>query len=134
MIQMRRNLADIAISMFTTYFQTEEDYVWDRSDIVFALKQHVRLEKHWRRVLPADRFMEIEYSDLVSNTEPTVRRVLEFCGLEWDDACLRSEDNARNVKTPSFWQVRQPVNPRSVDRWRRYEPWLGPLEELVAEV
>jgi tetratricopeptide (TPR) repeat protein len=134
LIQLRRNLTDVALSMFTSYFQTQEEYIWDRADIVFALKQHVRLEEHWRHALPADKFFEVDYRELVTNTEPILRRVLEFCGLEWDDACLRSEENERVVRTPSFWQVRQPINPRSVDRWRKYEPWLGPLAELVAEV
>jgi tetratricopeptide (TPR) repeat protein len=131
LIQLRRNLADVAISMFTTYFQTAEEYVWDRSDIVFALKQHVRLENHWREVLPAGRFLEIDYSDLVTNPEASLRRLLSFCSLEWDESCLRTEDNSRQIHTPSFWQVRQPVNARSVERWRRYEQWLGPIAELV---
>jgi len=56
-----------------------------------------------------------------------------FCGLEWDDACLAPERNQRVVNTASRWQARQPVYTTSVERWRRYEPWLGELRELMAE-
>jgi tetratricopeptide (TPR) repeat protein len=131
LIQLRRNLADVAVSMFTTHFQTGEEYVWDRDDIVFALKQHARLAAHWRKVMPRDRFLEVDYTALVTDPEPTIRRIVEFCGLDWDDACLHPEQNERRVNTPSFWQVRQPLNPGSVDRWRRYDGHLGPFAELV---
>ncbi len=56
-----------------------------------------------------------------------MRRLIAFCRLTWDDACLAQERNSRVVKTPSLWQVRQPVYKTSVERWRRYEPWLGEL-------
>ena len=57
--------------------------------------------------------------------------MIAACGLVWDDACLRPESNPRAVKTPSKWQTRQPIYRTSVARWRRYEPWLGPLRALV---
>jgi hypothetical protein len=63
--------------------------------------------------------------------EPVIRRIIAACGLAWHDACLRPESNPRAVKTPSKWQTRQPIYRTSVARWRRYEPWLGPLRALV---
>jgi len=68
---------------------------------------------------------------LARNPEPTTRRLVDFCGLTWDDACLRPENNDRAVATPSAWQVRQPIYNQAVDRWRRYEPWLGEFRELL---
>ncbi len=59
------------------------------------------------------------------------RRLIAFCGLDWDDACLKPERNGRVVNTASQWQARQPVYDTSIERWRRYEPWLGELRELM---
>lgn len=88
---------------------------------------------HWRSVLPPDRFMEVQYEELVANPEAVTRKMIEFCGLEWDDACLHPERNKRAVRTASVWQARQPVYRTSVARWRNYEPWLGPLRELLPD-
>jgi len=60
-----------------------------------------------------------------------IRRIIAACGLAWNDACLRPERNPRTVKTPSKWQARQPIYRNSVARWRRYEPWLGPLRAFL---
>ena len=82
---------------------------------------------HWREVLPPDRFTEVDYERLVEDREAETRRLVAFVGLDWDDACLAPEKNERSVKTASVWQARQPVYKTSVERWRRYEPWLGEL-------
>ena len=87
--------------------------------------------EYWRRVLPADRFAEVEYEKLVSDREAETRRLIAFCGLDCDDACLQPQRNERAVKTASVWQARQPVYTGSVERWRRFEPWLGELRELL---
>ena len=88
--------------------------------------------EHWRRVLPADRFTEVDYETLVEDREAETRRLVAFVGLDWDDACLAPERNRRAVKTAaSVWQARQPVYTTSVARWRRYEPWLGELRALL---
>ena len=84
-------------------------------------------------MLPADFFTEVEYETLVADREAETRRLVAFCGLEWDDACLAPERNARRIKTASLWQARQPVYRTSLERWRRYEPWLGELRELLPE-
>ena len=77
--------------------------------------------------------MEMSYESLVTDRERQTRRLLEFCGLPWDDACLNPEKNARSVVTPSLWQVRQPVYRTSIDRWKNYEPWLGPFRDLLGQ-
>jgi hypothetical protein len=86
---------------------------------------------HWRRVLPPDSFLEVDYEDLTARPEETARRMIAHVGLEWDDLCLKPEMNARRVKTASRWQVRQPIYRTSVERWRRYEPYLGALRDLA---
>jgi hypothetical protein len=86
---------------------------------------------HWRRVLPPDRFLDIDYEDLITNRHETTRRLIGFVGLSWDEACLQPENNPRLVRTASQWQVRQPVYDTSVGRWCHYEPWLGELRTLL---
>jgi len=124
-IHTRRNPIDTCISIFTTPNRTSDPYANNRENIVFAYEQYLRLMDHWRKVIPADRLFEVTYEQLVADREPLTRKMLEFIGLEWDEACLHPEDNERSVATPSVWQVRQPVYSTSVERWRRYEPWLG---------
>ena len=68
----------------------------------------------------------------MADREGVTRRLVAFCGLDWDDACLEPERNERQVRTASVWQARQPVYKTSVERWRRYEPWLGELRELLS--
>ncbi|MGH7012535.1 MAG: sulfotransferase [Caulobacteraceae bacterium] len=85
---------------------------------------------HWREVLPAERFVEVEYEALIADPEPLTRALVAACGLEWADACLAPHRNPRAVRTASIWQARQPIYASSVARWRRYAPWLGELEEL----
>jgi len=87
--------------------------------------------EHWRAVLPPDRFIDVDYEDLVANREAITRRLIAFTGLGWHDACLEPERNERVVTTMSMWQARQPVYTTSVARWRRYEPWLGELRQLL---
>ena len=83
------------------------------------------------RMMPPDRFTEVEYETLIADREAETRRLVAFCGLDWDDACLIPERNTRLINTASRWQARQPVYTTSVQRWRRYEPWLGELRELL---
>ena len=130
-IHCRRNPVDTCLSIFFADFETRHDYAWDRGDLAFYFRQYERLMDHWRRVLPADRFIEVEYERLIADREAESRRLVAFCGLDWNDSCLAPEQNGRLVTTTSLWQARQPVYATSVDRWRRYEPWLGELRELL---
>jgi tetratricopeptide (TPR) repeat protein len=130
-IHCRRRPIDTCLSIYFTNFLERHDYAWNRGDLVFFYRQYERLMDHWRRVLPSDRFTEVEYEALIAHSEVETRRLIAFCGLDWDDACLAPERNQRVVKTWSMWQARQPVYKTSVERWRRYEPWLGELRELL---
>ncbi len=130
-IHCRRTAIDTALSIHQTHFQPSLAFPTGGAELVAYFRSYQRLVDHWRSVLPADRFIEIHYEDLTRAPEPVIRRIIAACGLAWDDACLRPESNPRAVNTPSKWQARQPVYGTSVARWRRYEPWLGPLRALV---
>ncbi len=130
-IHCRRHPIDTCLSIFFANFSAREDYAWNRGDLVFFHRQYERLMDHWRRALPPSRFTEVQYETLIADREAETRRLIAFCGLDWNDACLRPERNGRVVKTSSLWQARQPVYTTSVGRWRRYAPWLGELRELL---
>jgi hypothetical protein len=129
-IHCRRDPIDTCLSIYFTRFATPQAYAYDRSDLVFYYRHYERLMAHWRTLLPADRLLEIDYESLIADRESLTRRMIAFCGLPWDDKCLEPESNPRRVMTASVWQARQPVYPTSVERWRRYEPWLGELQQL----
>jgi hypothetical protein len=130
-IHCRRTPVDTALSIHQTHFHPSLAFPTGGSELVAWFRGYQRLIDHWRSVLPADRFIEVDYEDLTRQPEPVIRRIVAACGLEWNAACLRPESNPRAVKTPSKWQTRQPIYRSSVERWRRYEPWLGPLRALV---
>jgi Flp pilus assembly protein TadD len=129
LIHCRRHPVDTALSIFTTNFDCE--YAADRGDLAFFFRQYQRLMAHWRHVLPPDRLIDVDYEALVSDPETQARRLIAACGLEWNDACLAPHLNTRTIKTASLWQARQPVYKTSVERWQRYEPWLGEFRELL---
>ncbi len=129
-IHCRRDPIDTCLSIYFTRFATKQPFAYDRGDLVFYYRQYQRLMAHWRDVLPPHRLLEIDYEALIVDREPQTRRMIEFCGLDWDEACLSPELNPRTVRTPSLWQARQPVYRSSIERWRRYEPWLGALSGL----
>src|SRR5579864_268085 len=130
-IHCRRAAVDTALSIHQTHFQPTLAFPTGGAELVAYFRDYQRLIDHWRKVLPADRFIAVDYEDLTRAPEPVIRRIIAGCGLVWDDACLRPEHNPRAVKTPSKWQTRQPIYRTSVARWRRYEAWLGPLRALV---
>jgi tetratricopeptide (TPR) repeat protein len=130
-IHCRRNPIDTCLSIYSTLFDGEMDFAASKSGLALYYKQYARLMDHWRKVLPPDRFTEVRYEKLIANRESETRRLIAFAGLDWDDACLSPERNERTVKTASVWQARQPVYASSVERWRRYEPWLGELATLA---
>jgi len=132
-IHCRRSPTDTCLSIYQTDFAFPDDFVSDRGDLVFYYRQYQRLMAHWRRVLPADHFIEVEYESLVADPERSVRGLVAGCGLEWRDACLAPQLNRRPIATASLWQARQPIHRGSVGRWRRYEAWLGELRALAAD-
>jgi tetratricopeptide (TPR) repeat protein len=130
-IHCRRAAVDTALSIHQTHFHPSLAFPTGGEELVMYFRSYQRLMDHWRSVLPADRFLDVDYEELTRTPEPVIRRIMAACGLVWHDACLQPESNPRVVRTPSKWQARQPINRNSVARWRHYEPWLGPLRALI---
>jgi tetratricopeptide (TPR) repeat protein len=131
LIHCRRTPIDVALSIHRTYFNPYVAFPTGGQALVSAIGAVERLTAHWRAVLPAERFIEVDYEELVRAPGPTIRRLIAACDLPWDAACLRPEQNVRVIKTPSKWQARQPIHCGAIASWRRYAPWLGPLAALV---
>jgi tetratricopeptide (TPR) repeat protein len=132
-IHCRRNPLDTAISIHQTHFSKSTGMPTGGEELVRYFRAYERLMDHWRRVLPQGRLFEVNYERLVSWPQAEIRNVIAHIGLDWDPACLAPHVNTRLVRTPSGFQVRQRINTGSIDRWRNYEPWLGPLAALREE-
>lgn len=129
-IHCLRDPLDIGLSNYFQRFPLSLDYSFDLRNIGHFYLEYVRLMEHWRGI-PGLKMIEIGYEDMVSNTEKTVRKMLDFLELEWDERCLAPHTNPCPVETASQWQVRQPIYTRSLHRWRRYEKNLAPLIEML---
>jgi tetratricopeptide (TPR) repeat protein len=130
-VHCRRNAIDTCLSIYSTLFAKPLEFAYDRGDLVAFYKEYKRQMAHWRAVLPVDRFLEADYEQLVGDTAAVSRRLVEFCGLEWNERCLNFSETERSIRTASSWQARQPIYQSSAQRWRRYEPWLGEFRELL---
>jgi tetratricopeptide (TPR) repeat protein len=134
-ICLRRNALDSCLSNYRQLLTTAFSYYDYSYDLLDTGRYYVLfddLARHWRETIPAN-YTEVHYEDIVDHTEREARRLLEFCGLPWDPACLAFERNAAPVATPSAVQVRQPIYRTAVERWRKYEVELAPLRALLTE-
>ena len=130
LIHCRRDPLDTALSIHQTHFNPRMSFPTGGEALVGYIRAYERLCAHWRAVLPPERFIEIDYEDLVADPDKVIRRLVSASGLEWNPACLQPQNNRRTVKTPSKWQARQPIYRHAHGRWRAYEPWLGKLGHL----
>lgn len=130
LVHCRRSPLDTALSIHQTHFNPRMSFPTGGAALVGYVQTYQRLCAHWRRVLPPERFIEIDYEALVNEPEPVIRRIVNASGLAWNEACLSPELNTRTVKTPSKWQARQRIYRQAVGRWRSYGPRLGPLGAL----
>jgi tetratricopeptide (TPR) repeat protein len=125
LIHCRRDLRDVAVSCWMTHFEKVR-WANDQQHIVSRFHQYQRLMEHWRKVLPAT-LLEVDYEETVADLEGVARRLVAWCGLAWEPACLQFQQAKRPVRTASAVQVRQPVFRTSVGRWQHYEQALGRL-------
>jgi hypothetical protein len=132
-IHCKRDPVDTVLSIYMTPNSVPVGFGYVRENLVFAYKEYRRLMKFYRSVLPGETMLEVQYEDLVAEPEVQTRRMVEFLGLEWSDACLHHEANTRAVTTPTLWQARQPVYKSSVKKWKNYDAWLGAFRELIEE-
>ena len=126
-----RDPVDTCVSCYFQNFAGPLPFVRDLAHLGAYYREYERLMAHWKAVLPVSLF-ELSYEELTANQEETSRRLVEFCGLEWDDRCLRFHETERVIWTASLLQVRRPMYRHSVGRWRRYESHLQPLLESLA--
>ncbi len=130
-IHCTRHPLDTGLSNYFQRFALDYDYAFDLQNIGHFYGEYSRVMQHWQKVLPL-KMIEVSYEDMIMNTEPMVRKTLDFLGLEWDERCLAPHTNPCAVETASNWQVRQPIYKQSVERWRHYEKHLAPLSERLS--
>lgn len=130
-VHLRRNPMDACYAMYKTLFRMAYPFSYDLDDLGRYWLGYDALMAHWRRVLPADRFIEVDYEALVADHEAVARRLVAHAGLDWDPACLAFDRNPAPTLTASAAQVRQPVYRSSVGLWRRYEDELAPLRRRL---
>jgi hypothetical protein len=132
-IHMRRDPIDTCLSIYFQNFHIAHSYANDLGDLAHYYDEYLRLMQHWHTVLPPGAILDVPYEALVDDPETWSRRMVEFAGLSWHEACLNFHETARSVSTFSKWQVRQKINRRSVQRWRNYAEFVGPLRRLSPE-
>jgi tetratricopeptide (TPR) repeat protein len=133
-IHVNRNPIDTCLSCFMQLFNARNlAHTYDLAELGRHYVDYARLMEHWRRVLPAGAFLDVNYEEVVADLEAQARRMLEYCGLEWNDACINFHKHKRSIRTASVTQVRQPIYQSSVEKWRRYEHHLGPLLDALGD-
>ncbi len=132
-IDARRHPLDACLSCYRQLFAKGQNFTYDLTEIGEYFLQYQGMMDHWERVLPG-RVLTVQYEEIVADFEAQARRLLDFCGLPWEDACLRFWESERPVRTPSAEQVRQPIYDRSVGHWKNYEHHLGELIDVIAPI
>lgn len=130
-IDVRREPLACGFGIYKQLFANGQRFAYSQEDIGRYYRLYVELMAHWERVLPG-KILRVQYEDLVNNLEPTVRRLLEFCGLPFEPACVEFHRTRRNVHTPSVEQVQQPIYRAGLEQWRHFERWLAPLKRTLA--
>ncbi len=130
-VHLRRQPMDVCYAMYKTLFRMAYPFSYDLNDLARYWLGYHQLMNHWRALLPAERFLEIDYEDLVQNQEFVSRRLIAHAGLPWEDACLSFERNPEPSLTASAAQVRQPIYRSSVALWRRHADALKPLSDQL---
>ena len=131
-IHCRRDLRDVAVSCWMTHLR-EIRWANDPGDIATRFQAYHRLMDHWRRVLPL-RWLDVQYEETVFELETVARRLVAWCGLDWEAECLRFHEGRSTVRSVSAAQVRRPIYHHSVGRWKNYERPLAPLLAAIEPV
>lgn len=126
-IHMRRDPLATCFSCFETLFAEALPYAFDQGELGRYYRGYAALMDHWREVMPAGAMLEVDYEDLVTDFEAQARRIVAYCGLDWDPRCLDFPHTQRLVRTASARQVRQPIYATSIARWKPYQSHLAPL-------
>ena len=131
-IDVRREPMACCFSNLKQLFARGQEFTYSIEDIALYYRTYLELMRHWDAVLPG-RVLRVCYEDVVDDLERNVRRILEFCGLKFEAACVEFYKTERSVRTASSEQVRQPIFREGLFQWRNYEPWLGPLRDSLGD-
>jgi tetratricopeptide (TPR) repeat protein len=131
-IDVRREPMACCFSNLKQLFASGQEFTYSIEDIARYYRTYLELMRHWDTVLPG-RILRVWYEDVVEDLEGNVRRILEFCGLEFEPACVEFHKIERSISTASSEQVRQPIFRDGLFQWRNYELWLGPLKHGLGD-
>ena len=129
-IHCRRDPVDTCLSCYKQNFSRGQYWSYTLEDLAHQYDEYEKLMDYWREVL-GDRFIDVDYEETVSSFESQARRLIDYIGLKWNDACLEPHKQKRDVLTASKTQVIQPVYKSSVRSWQKYESHLSPLIESL---
>ena len=132
-IDARRNPMDCCFSGFKQLFAEGQEFTYGLEEIGRYYTGYVDLMDHWDSVLPG-KILRVQYEDVVADLEGQVHRILDHCGLPFEQSCLEFHKTDRAVRTASSEQVREKINTKGIEQWRPYEPWLGPLVNALGSV
>jgi tetratricopeptide (TPR) repeat protein len=130
-IHTRRHPIDTCLSCYSRLFASGLSFTYDLAELGRYYRYYTELMTHWRSVLPPEAILDVSYEDIVYDLKAQARRLIDYCGLRWDDGCLAFHRTTRTVKTASAVQVRQPLFGSSLQRWRKYEAGLAPLLRVM---
>ena len=129
-IDARRDAMSCCFSNFKQLFAQGQEFTYGIENIARYYRTYIELMDHWDAVLPG-RVLRVQHEDVVDDLEGSVRRILAYCGLPFEEACVEFHKTKRSVRTPSSEQVRQPIFRDGLDQWKNYEPYLGKLREIL---
>ena len=131
-IDARREPMACCFSNLKQLYAQGQEFTYGPEDIARYYRSYLELMRHWDAVLPG-RVLRVQHEDVVDDLEGQVRRILDYCGLPFEEACVDFHKNTRSVRTPSSEQVRQPIFRDSLDQWLRFEPWLDSLKTALGD-
>ena len=131
-IDARREPMACCFGNLKQLFARGQEFAYSVDDIARYYRTYLELMAHWDAVLPG-RVLRIHHEDVVDDLEGSVRRLLDYCELDFEPACVEFHKTERSVRTASSEQVRQPIYREGLDHWRHFEPWLGPLREALGD-
>ena len=131
-IDVRREPMACCFSNLKQLFASGQDFTYSIENIARYYRTYLELMRHWDAVLPG-RVLRVHYEDVIEDLAGNVRRILDFCGLEFEPGCLEFDSTERSVSTASSEQVRRPLYRDALSQWRHFEPWLGPLRDALGD-
>jgi hypothetical protein len=132
-IDARREPMACCFGNLKQLFARGQEFCYSVEDIARYYRTYLELMTHWDAALPAGRVLRVHHEDVVDDLEGSVRRILDYLGLPFEQGCIEFHRTERSIRTASSEQVRQPIYRDGLDQWRHYEPWLGSLREALGD-